>query len=330
MARRGFAHVTVEDIAEAADVATRTFFNYFPSKESAVIGADPEHVELLATKLLARPAGEPPLEALGAVLVDYATNLDEDLDDLGGEGKKAWFQRFCIVRADPELLGAYAGHMAEIERTLAVAMAERLGTDPYHDPYPALVTATALAAARVTAMCWSANGGEESLARLTRAAMESLGDGLVLHHDAKPAACRGPHAAPCASTERHITRPDTRQMSERQMSDTSSQLTGNAPVTDLTHRRVLVIIGALMLGMFLAALDQTIVSTALPTIVADLHGASHLSWVVVAYLLAATVSTPLWGKLGDQYGRKVFFQAAILIFLVGSDLFGTEPYHGRS
>ena len=77
-----------------------------------------------------------------------------------------------------------------------------------------------------------------------------------------------------------------------------------------------------MLGMFLAALDQTIVSTALPTIVADLHDASHLSWIVVAYLLAATVSTPLWGKLGDQYGRKVFFQAAIVIFLVGSILSG--------
>ena len=77
-----------------------------------------------------------------------------------------------------------------------------------------------------------------------------------------------------------------------------------------------------MLGMFLAALDQTIVSTALPTIVADLHDASHLSWIVVAYLLAATVSTPLWGKLGDQYGRKVFFQAAIIIFLVGSILSG--------
>ena len=82
------------------------------------------------------------------------------------------------------------------------------------------------------------------------------------------------------------------------------------------------IIGALMLGMFLAALDQTIVSTALPTIVADLHGASHLAWIVVAYLLAATVSTPLWGKLGDQYGRKFFFQAAIVIFLCGSALSG--------
>jgi EmrB/QacA subfamily drug resistance transporter len=102
------------------------------------------------------------------------------------------------------------------------------------------------------------------------------------------------------------------------MTDTSLELTAGAPIPDLSHRRVLLIIGALMLGMFLAALDQTIVSTALPTIVADLHGASHLAWIVVAYLLAATVSTPLWGKLGDQYGRKVFFQGAIVIFLAGS------------
>ena len=85
---------------------------------------------------------------------------------------------------------------------------------------------------------------------------------------------------------------------------------------------MLIIIGALLLGMFLAALDQTIVSTALPTIVGDLHGASHLTWVVTSYLLASTVSTPLWGKLGDQYGRKTFFQSAIVIFLVGSALSG--------
>jgi len=87
-------------------------------------------------------------------------------------------------------------------------------------------------------------------------------------------------------------------------------------------RRVWLIIGALLLGMLLAALDQTIVATALPTIAGDLHGLSHLSWVVTAYLLASTVSTPLWGKLGDMYGRKTFFQAAIVIFLVGSALSG--------
>ncbi|MEV0218103.1 MFS transporter [Streptomyces sp. NPDC050704] len=74
--------------------------------------------------------------------------------------------------------------------------------------------------------------------------------------------------------------------------------------------------------MLLAALDQTIVSTALPTIVSDLGGMDHLSWVVTAYLLASTAATPLWGKLGDQYGRKKLFQTAIVIFLIGSALCG--------
>ncbi len=95
-----------------------------------------------------------------------------------------------------------------------------------------------------------------------------------------------------------------------------------ARALSLPHRRVMLVLLALMLGMFLASLDQTVVSTALPTIVGDLHGASHLTWVVTAYLLSSTVSTPLWGKLGDQYGRKVFFQASIVIFLVGSALSG--------
>jgi EmrB/QacA subfamily drug resistance transporter len=85
---------------------------------------------------------------------------------------------------------------------------------------------------------------------------------------------------------------------------------------------VLVSIGALLLGMLLAALDQTIVSTALPTIVSDLGGMEHLSWVVTAYMLASTAATPLWGKLGDQYGRKRLFQIAIVLFLIGSALCG--------
>jgi EmrB/QacA subfamily drug resistance transporter len=82
------------------------------------------------------------------------------------------------------------------------------------------------------------------------------------------------------------------------------------------------IFGALMLVLLLASLDQTIVSTALPTIVGDLGGISKLSWVVTAYLLASTVVGPLYGKLGDLYGRKVLLQSAIVIFLVGSALCG--------
>ncbi|MEU2233711.1 MDR family MFS transporter [Streptomyces vietnamensis] len=89
-----------------------------------------------------------------------------------------------------------------------------------------------------------------------------------------------------------------------------------------SRRTVLVAIGALLLGMLLAALDQTIVSTALPTIVSELGGMEHLSWVVTAYMLASTAGTPLWGKLGDQYGRKRLIQGAIVLFLVGSALCG--------
>ena len=88
------------------------------------------------------------------------------------------------------------------------------------------------------------------------------------------------------------------------------------------QRGLLVIYTALMLALLLAALDQTIVATALPTIVSDLGGLSHLSWVVTAYILASTASTQVWGKLGDQYGRKYLFIAAIVIFLIGSALSG--------
>src|SRR5436305_13821599 len=86
--------------------------------------------------------------------------------------------------------------------------------------------------------------------------------------------------------------------------------------------RVRVVIGALMLVMLLAALDQTIVSTALPTIVGDLGGLDHISWVVTSYLLAVTIVTPLYGKLGDLYGRKRVLQGALVIFLIGSALCG--------
>ena len=104
--------------------------------------------------------------------------------------------------------------------------------------------------------------------------------------------------------------------------------TGEAALGSLDHeaggetQRTRVIFGALLLVLLLASLDQTIVSTALPTIVGDLGGLSHLSWVVTAYLLASTVVTPLYGKLGDLYGRKLMLRVAIGLFLVGSALCG--------
>src|SRR5213595_511543 len=90
----------------------------------------------------------------------------------------------------------------------------------------------------------------------------------------------------------------------------------------LSHDKVLVVFSGLLLVMLLAALDSTIVATALPTIVGELGGLAHLSWVVTAYLLAQTVATPLYGKLGDLHGRKRVLQIASVIFLVGSALCG--------
>ena len=90
----------------------------------------------------------------------------------------------------------------------------------------------------------------------------------------------------------------------------------------MTRRQVLTVFSGLLLAMLLAALDSTIVATALPTVVGELGGLDHLAWVVTAYLLAQTVVTPLYGKLGDLYGRKIVLQSAILIFLIGSALCG--------
>jgi EmrB/QacA subfamily drug resistance transporter len=90
----------------------------------------------------------------------------------------------------------------------------------------------------------------------------------------------------------------------------------------LSHRQILVVYSGLMAGMLVAALDQTVVATALPTIVGDLGGLNHLSWVVTAYLLTSTISVPLYGKVSDLLGRKIVFQTAIVIFVGGSMLAG--------
>lgn len=113
------------------------------------------------------------------------------------------------------------------------------------------------------------------------------------------------------------------------MTDTAAPLPAGQPATSMTRRDILLVFVSLMLGMFLASLDQTIVATALPTIVGELGGLEHLSWVVTSYLLTSTASSPLYGKLSDLYGRKLMFQTAITVFLAGSVLSGIAQSMGQ-
>src|SRR5215467_7274025 len=108
---------------------------------------------------------------------------------------------------------------------------------------------------------------------------------------------------------------------ERGMAKAAAAPNGGADSSGL-RREVLIILPGLLLAIMLAMLDQLVVSTALPRIVGDLGGVTHLSWVVTAYVLASTVTTPLYGKLGDQFGRKRWLMIAIVIFLAGSALSG--------
>src|SRR3954468_21998944 len=96
-----------------------------------------------------------------------------------------------------------------------------------------------------------------------------------------------------------------------------------------SHRQILVTMSGLVIAMLLAQLDNMIVAPALPTIVGDLGGLAHLAWVTTGYILATTIATPIWGKLGDLFGRRITFVSAVGLFLVGSALCGMAQNMGE-
>src|SRR6266704_2474307 len=119
VAERGFAHVTVEDIAEAADVSPRTFFNYFPSKEAVLFGGEPDRAAMLRERIATQSPGQPA--------------IDVELRSLGGVD---WVRRMKMARHDPLVRAAHAAQMAMIERAIAEGLTARLGADAETDPYP--------------------------------------------------------------------------------------------------------------------------------------------------------------------------------------------------
>jgi len=180
VAERGFAHVTVDDIAEAADVSPRTFFNYFPSKEAALFGTDPDRIAELRQRIVQRAPGEPILDVLRTVMVSRAQVVADELTELGGDPAD-WLSRMKEARTDPHLRAAHAAQMAMVERAITEGLAERLGTDPERDPYPGLLAATAAGAFRASMTFWASSGGTVPLSQLIDLAFRALAGGLPEH-----------------------------------------------------------------------------------------------------------------------------------------------------
>jgi AcrR family transcriptional regulator len=173
----GFARVTVEDIAAAADVSPRTFFNYFPTKEAALFGADPDRITALRERVARLAPGEPALAALRLVMVSDARTVADELRELGGD-PAGWLRRMKSAHTDPQLRAARAAQMAMTERAIAEGIAERLGTDPERDPYPGLLAATAAGVFRASISFWAGTGGTVPLEHLIDQAFGALADGL--------------------------------------------------------------------------------------------------------------------------------------------------------
>jgi AcrR family transcriptional regulator len=176
-ADRGFSHVTVEDIAAAADVSPRTFFNYFPSKEAVLFSADPDRAEQLRARLVHDMPGHTGLEVLRAVLASHARDVAAELADLGGDPAR-WVRQMKAAHADPQLRAAQAAHMAQVEAGIARGLAERLGIDPSRDPYPFVLASAATGVLRATMSFWAASGGAVPMEQLADAAYQSLADGF--------------------------------------------------------------------------------------------------------------------------------------------------------
>jgi AcrR family transcriptional regulator len=177
VAERGFTNVTVEDIAEAAEVSPRTFFNYFQSKEAALFGSDPARGIELRERIVRESPGGSALDALRAVMVTGAKVVVEDLKELGGDPAD-WLRRMKVVRSDPHLRAAHAAQMANLERSITEALAQRLGTDPDRDPYPGLLCAVATGVFRNSMASWAGSGGTVPLERLIDLSFRALADGL--------------------------------------------------------------------------------------------------------------------------------------------------------
>ena len=186
----GPAAVTVDDIARAANVSTRTVFNYFPSKEAAILGFAPDRLSEMVDKLAQRPASEAPLEALRNTLRGSLPESDA----------AAWRARARLAREFPQVHAAYVAGFAAIENDLAAAIARRVGLDATQHPYPRLVVSIALTAARVAVGHAIGRRGEDTLSGVVDEAFTCVAAGLpapLPQNPTEEARMKHSHESPC-------------------------------------------------------------------------------------------------------------------------------------
>jgi AcrR family transcriptional regulator len=167
----GFDKVSVEAIADEVGVSPRTFFNYFSSKEDVIVGMSPTAPSLVTGLLRARPADEPPFDALRAAIKDSVKSLEDDPD--------RWVLRRRLTLRHPDLAARYAARLAEVEQDLVIEIAHRLDLDPDHDLYPGVVVGAAMAASRMAMTVWQNQDHPPELVALIDRAFDQLESGLV-------------------------------------------------------------------------------------------------------------------------------------------------------
>lgn len=181
----GYEQLTVEAITDAADVSVRTFFNYFTSKDDALLATDPGRADAMAAALAARPASEPPVAALRAVFAQLGESFEER--------EPVWQARLELVRANPQLWPRLFASFSAFERTLTEAVAARTRFDADTDLYPGVVAAAVVGAMRIAVAHWRTQADGIALSDLLAAAFDILAGGLTLPDTAQLA---GPVGAP--------------------------------------------------------------------------------------------------------------------------------------
>jgi AcrR family transcriptional regulator len=175
VAARGLEHVTIDDISAAVGVSSRTFFNYFASKEDAVVIAYPDHVERaeeLAERLLAAPADYSPMAALALAFQPEIDRIEAD--------RESWLTRISLIERYPELIFRMVSIGMKSDQTAIEAMGRRTGLDPQDDPYPRLVCAVASGVVSATVHRWYSLDGRQPLGELLDTAFDVVAHGLPL------------------------------------------------------------------------------------------------------------------------------------------------------